>query len=172
MLIVGERAPLFSAINQNGDHFDLITRKEKGFTVLYFYPKAGTPGCTKQACAFRDAIQKIRSQQAEVYGISADSVADLKKFHTKQNLTFDLLADPDGRVIELFGAKAPLLNMARRWTFILDSELNIRWIERDVDPLLDAQRVADQIKLLREKKDSAKIEKSDPSHISATQGKS
>ena len=149
MLKAGDMAPLFSTPNQDGVIFDLASRKGHGFTVLYFYPKAGTPGCTKQACAFRDSIKLIRDLGAEVYGISGDSPTALKKFKTEHKLPFDLLADPDASVIEEYGAKAPLLKMAKRWTFILDSDLKIRQIDRDVDPLLDASKVAEEIKKLQ-----------------------
>ncbi|MBC7371215.1 MAG: peroxiredoxin, partial [Bdellovibrionaceae bacterium] len=74
-LKVNEAAPVFTAKTQENKDFDLNSRKGK-WTVLYFYPKAGTPGCTKQACAFRDNIKKIRAQGADVVGISADTVAE------------------------------------------------------------------------------------------------
>ena len=152
MLKAGDQAPLFSAANQDGVLFDLASRKGEGYTVLYFYPKAGTPGCTKQACAFRDSIKAIKDLGAAVYGISGDTTEQLKKFHTEHRLPFDLLADPDAKVIELYGAKAPLLKMAKRWTFILDPDLKIRWVERDVDPMLDAAKVAGEIKALKGQK--------------------
>ena len=72
-LKLNDAAPTFTAQAQDNTTFDLANRKGK-WTVLYFYPKAGTPGCTKQACAFRDSINKIRDQGADVYGISADTV--------------------------------------------------------------------------------------------------
>src|SRR5690349_11693880 len=80
---VGEKAPEFSLETQDGKTFTLADRKDQGWTVLYFYPKASTPGCTDQACAFRDSIKVIRKENAEVYGISADNVADQKEFHDK-----------------------------------------------------------------------------------------
>ncbi|MCB0352744.1 MAG: peroxiredoxin [Bdellovibrionales bacterium] len=148
-LKVGDSAPAFSADNQNGERFDLNSRKGAGWTVLFFYPKAGTPGCTKEACAFRDSIEKIRALGAEVYGISSDSIEGQKSFHTKHHLTFDLLADPDLEVINKFEAKMPVISIAKRWTFILDPDLKIRSIEKDVDPMLDAGRVAQTIRELQ-----------------------
>jgi peroxiredoxin Q/BCP len=147
-LKIGDSAPLFKSKTQNNSEFDLSSRKGH-WTVLYFYPKAGTPGCTKQACAFRDNIEKIRKQGAEVYGISADTVADQAKFHEEHHLIFTLLADPDDQVVNLYGSKMPLLKMSKRWTFILDPELKIRAIEKDVDPALDAENVAAQIATLK-----------------------
>jgi peroxiredoxin Q/BCP len=147
-LQAGQPAPLFTAKTQDGADFDLASRKGQ-WTVLYFFPKAGTPGCTKQACAFRDNITLIRDQDAEVFGISTDTVESQAAFRKEQQLPFTLLADPDGVVTEKYGAKMPLLTMAKRWTFIIDPTLTIQLVERDVDPAMDAQRVAGEIARLR-----------------------
>ena len=147
---IGSPAPQFTLKNQNGADFSLASRKDAGWTVLYFYPKAETPGCTKQACAFRDSIKRIRALKAEVYGISTDTVEEQAAFHKHHKLQFDLLADPDGAVVAQYSGKIPLLGMAKRRTFILDPELNIRAIKKDVDPALDAQQVADELKALQE----------------------
>jgi len=144
----GDAAPLFTAKTQSGEVFDLASRKGR-WTVLFFYPKAGTPGCTKQVCAFRDSVKTIRGEGAEVYGISADTVEDQAAFHQEHQLAFTLLADPDGTVIEAYGAKMPILNMSKRWRFIIDPELTIRQVEHDVDPAADAQRVAKEIARLK-----------------------
>lgn len=145
----GDPAPLFTLKTQAGESFDLASRKGQ-WTVLFFYPKAGTPGCTKQACAFRDAIKAIREEGAEVFGISMDTVEDQAAFHAEHRLGFALLSDPDGRVVKAYGAKMPVLTMARRWTFIIDPDLKIRQVERDVDPALDAKRVASEIARLKQ----------------------
>lgn len=145
---VGQAAPLFSAQTQTGESFDLKSRKGS-WTILYFYPKADTPGCTKQACTLRDHIDEIRAQGADVFGISADSVADQAAFHKKHRLNFTLIADPEGRVVELYGAKMPLLKMSKRWTFIVDPELQVRDIIRDVDPVRDSLRLAELISKLK-----------------------
>lgn len=150
-LKVGDAAPLFKAKTDQGSEFDLNTRKGQ-WTVLYFYPKAETPGCTKQACAFRDSIKKIRDQKADVFGISADSVADQAQFREKHHLNFTLLADADLKVIELYGTKMPALSMSKRWTFVLDPELKIRAVDKDVDPVKDAEKVAKIISDLKTKK--------------------
>ena len=147
-LKLNDTAPTFSAQAQDNTTFDLASRKGK-WTVLYFYPKAGTPGCTKQACAFRDSINKIRDQGADVFGISADTVEAQAGFHKEHHLNFNLLADPDAKVIKLYGAKMMLLNMSNRWTFILDPDLKIKNILKDVDPVLDADRVAKEISNLK-----------------------
>lgn len=148
-LRVGQASPNFTLKAQDGKTFELASRKGQGWTVLYFFPKAGTPGCTTQACAFRDAIDIIRKQNAEVYGISTDDVADLAGFHSEHKLRFDLLSDAEGTVTNAYGVKMPLLNLSKRWTFIIDPNLIIRGIDDDVDPALDAHRVANQLEVLK-----------------------
>lgn len=141
-------APLFKVKNQAGVEFDLASRKGK-WTILYFYPKAGTPGCTKQACAFRDSIKKIRDLGAEVYGISTDTISDQAKFHKEHHLSFDLLADSDAKVTELYGAKMPVVKVSKRWTFIIDPQLKIKNVLKDVDPAMDPDRVVTELKKLQ-----------------------
>lgn len=147
-LKVGDQAPQFQVKDQAGGDFKLENRKGK-WTVLFFYPKAGTPGCTKQACAFRDNIKKITEQNAEVFGISADTVEAQAKFHKEHRLNFTLLADSDSKVIKAYGSKMPVLSMSKRWTFIIDPELKIRLIEKDVDPVLDSLRTAEKLTALQ-----------------------
>lgn len=143
-------APLFETKTQA--NVDFAMKNQKGrWTVLYFYPKAETPGCTKQACAFRDNITKITSLSADVYGISTDTVDAQAAFHKKHSLNFTLLADPDAKITTLYGSKMPVMSMSKRWTFIIDPELKIRSINKDVDPVKDAQQVADTLKDLQKK---------------------
>lgn len=149
-LKVNDPAPVFTSKTQEGKDFDLKSRKGK-WTVLYFYPKAETPGCTKQACAFRDSIDKIRAQGADVFGISADTVEAQAEFHKNHNLNFTLLADPEDQVINLYGSKMPVMKMSNRWTFLIDPELKIKSINKDVDPVVDSQKVADLIADLKKK---------------------
>lgn len=144
---VGEEAPLFTTTTHQGETFQLADRKGQ-YTVLFFYPKADTPGCTKQACAFRDNLGKIRELGAEVFGISADTVEKQKAFHEKHKLGFTLLADPQAEIIRAFGTKMPGLKLSKRWTFIIDPHLKIAAIEKNVDPVLDAQKVAEKIQQL------------------------
>jgi len=105
-LKLGDRAPAIQLKTDEGAGFDLNARKGQ-WTVLYFYPKADTPGCTKQACAFRDNISQIRRLGAEIFGISADTVESLKKFKKKHSLNFVLLADPGLDAISAYGTKMP-----------------------------------------------------------------
>lgn len=150
-LLLNSPAPLFKSKTHEGKEFDLSSRKGQ-WTVLFFYPKAETPGCTKQACAFRDSIKVIRDQGGDVFGISADTVEAQAKFHKNHNLNFTLIADPQSEVIKLYGTKMPLVGLSKRWTFVLDPELKIRAIEKDVDPAKDAEKVAAIIKGLKSSK--------------------
>jgi peroxiredoxin Q/BCP len=147
-LKVGDNAPIFSLKTHDNKDFKLSDRKGK-WTVLYFYPKAETPGCTKQACAFRDSIKLIQDLNADVFGVSSDSVEDIAKFRKKENLNFTLLSDSEGEVIEKFGAKMTLMKMAKRWTYIIDSDLKVRHIEKNVDPVADVINTAKKIKELQ-----------------------
>lgn len=103
MLQVGEMAPAFTLKSDEGQEVSLSDFRGRK-VVVYFYPKADTPGCTKQACAVRDVYPQITAQDAVVIGISPDEPADLVKFRQKYNLPFILLSDPDHRVAEAYGA--------------------------------------------------------------------
>ena len=140
-LKVGDSAKPFKLFTQEGKKFELSSRKGS-WTVLYFFPKAETPGCTKQACSFRDNIKKIRELKAEVYGISVNTVKDQEAFAKAHSLNFILLADVQAKVTSDYGSKMPILSMSKRWTFIIDPNLIIRDIAKDVDPITDAARVA------------------------------
>ena len=99
----GDTAPNFNLVDQNGKHVKLADFKGKK-VLLYFYPKANTSGCTKQACNVRDARSELKEIGVMVLGISPDGAEAQKKFDTKHSLQFPLLSDPDHRVAELFGA--------------------------------------------------------------------
>ena len=143
----GAAAPVLRAKTFEGKPFDLAERKGK-WTVVYFYPKADTPGCTKQACTFRDSIEAIRAQGAEVFGVSADDVDAVKAFHEKYHLNFPLLADPKAEAIYAWGVKRTGVSMAKRWTFVVDPALKVRKVFQDVDPVADAKNVAEALKAM------------------------
>ena len=98
---VGQKAPEFSVVDDSGKTVKLSDFKGKK-VVLYFYPKDDTPGCTKEACNFRDGITEIKKQGAVVLGVSADSAESHKKFKTKFDLNFQLLADTDKKIVESY----------------------------------------------------------------------
>ena len=98
---VGESAPSFSLLNQNGERVELKDFKGRDL-VIYFYPRADTPGCTTEACGFRDDWAEFEEENIGVVGISDDPVAKVAKFHSKYNLPFDLLSDEGGKVGEMY----------------------------------------------------------------------
>jgi peroxiredoxin Q/BCP len=99
---VGDKAPAFKLPASTGETVDLAKLKGKT-VVLYFYPRADTPGCTKEACGFRDAIASYKKLDVPVFGVSPDPVEDVKKFADKFKLNFPLLADADHAVAEKYG---------------------------------------------------------------------
>ena len=127
-LTVGDQAPSFSLMNQRGELVSLEQFKGNSNVVVYFYPKAMTPGCTAQACGIRDSSLKFAEFNTEVLGISPDSVDRLVKFEDKQELNFTLLSDEDHSVIDSFGAWDLKKFMGRefmgvlRSTFVIDME--------------------------------------------------
>ena len=157
-LKVNDKAPTFTAKLQSGNDFNLESQKGK-WTVLYFFPKSDTPGCTKQACAFRDNIKKITALGTDVYGVSMDTVEEQAAFHKKHGLKFSLISDKAGKITQAYGAKMPLMKMAKRWTFILDDQLVVRKVDHDVDPVTDAVKVAEFIANAQKKKTETKIKK-------------
>lgn len=102
MLKVGDKAPAFSSKNQDGESVKLSDFKGKKL-VLYFYPKDDTPGCTKEACSFRDADQIYADKGIKVLGVSTDDEKSHQKFISKFQLPFDLLADTEKKIVEAYG---------------------------------------------------------------------
>jgi len=102
MLDVGDKAPDFKLKNEEGDEVALTDFKGKT-VVLYFYPKDDTPGCTKEACGFRDSEKKFKSKNAVIVGVSADGEASHVKFKEKYGLPFHLLSDPEKKMIQAYG---------------------------------------------------------------------
>ncbi len=100
---VGSAIPHFILTDQNGNEFDIKSVLGKKYLVIYFYPKNDSPGCTKEACSFRDQYEVFRKADAEIIGISSDSVESHKRFAEKHNLTYTLLSDEGNRVRKLFG---------------------------------------------------------------------
>ncbi|MGC8628905.1 MAG: peroxiredoxin [Candidatus Micrarchaeia archaeon] len=103
MLKERDKAPDFNLLGNDGKMHSLSEFKEK-YLVLYFYPKDGTPGCTREACAFRDANAAISKKGAKIAGISKDAIDLHEKFATKNKLNFLLLSDPESKVIKAYGA--------------------------------------------------------------------
>jgi len=152
LLSEGTRAPDFTLKNYDGTDVTLSQELKKGHIVLYFYPKDSTPGCTKQACSFRDLAEEFRLAGATIFGINTDSVESHKKFHEKQKLTFSLLADPEGEVTKTYGASG-LFNFARRVTFLIDSEGTIRKVYPNVDISSHAAELLQEVRKLNKEKE-------------------
>ena len=147
-LKVGDKAPNFSLQDQNNITHTL-SDYEGQWVVLYFYPKDDTPGCTTQACDFRDAVKRIIASKSVVFGLSLDSVASHKLFAEKYNLPFSLLADEKGEVSKLYDSLHKLLGYAKRNTFIVDPEGNIAKIYLSVDPKTHSQMVLSDLESLQ-----------------------
>ncbi|MEM3972262.1 MAG: peroxiredoxin [Saccharolobus sp.] len=126
MLKVGDKAPIFDAVADNGERISLADFIGKHNIVLYFYPKDDTPGCTREACSFRDNWNILKDYDVVVIGVSSDDINSHKKFKEKYNLPFILVSDPDKKIRELYGAKGFIL--PSRITFVIDKNGIIRHI--------------------------------------------
>ena len=134
-LASGSPAPDFRLLDQYGKPHSLADYRGR-WVVLYFYPKDDTPGCTKEACAFRDDIRQLQQMQVALLGVSLDSVDSHRGFAKKYSLPFPLLADPGGEVAGAYGALWSLgpIRFARRHSFIIDPQGRIARIYRAVTP--------------------------------------
>lgn len=151
MLTVGSPVPDFELLNQDGEKVRLSDFRGKK-VILFAYPKAGTPGCTNQACGFQDELPEIEESNAVVLGISPDSPASQKKWHDNKKLTYDLLSDPDHKVLEEWGAwnkKTMFGNTflgVIRSHWVIDEEGNLLDIQLKVSP---KDSVAKAVKALK-----------------------
>jgi thioredoxin-dependent peroxiredoxin len=116
---VGDKAPLVSGRDQDGNEWSLSGLVGKKIVLLYFYPKDDTPGCTKEACGFRDQIADLGKENVQVVGISFDSSESHRSFISKHRLNFPLIADTDGKIADAYGARMPGKAMARRVSFLI-----------------------------------------------------
>ena len=124
---VGDKVPTFTLLDQNGNSVTVNDAQGKPM-VIYFYPKDDTPGCTKQACQFRDQYERFLEFEALVIGISSDNVASHKKFAEEFNLPFTLLSDTKKDVRKLFGVPKSLLLLPGRVTYIIDRNGVVQYI--------------------------------------------
>lgn len=148
---VGQPAPAFKLKDQDGKVHDLADYKGK-WVALYFYPKDDTPGCTTQACGFRDNIFAFNKEGAVIVGISVDDVASHKEFAEKHGLPFTLLADSDKAVAKRYGVLKTymgVMEMARRDTFLIDPDGRIAKHYESVDPDGHSKVVLEDIKALK-----------------------
>jgi thioredoxin-dependent peroxiredoxin len=124
----GDRAPEFTAQAHDGRQVALADFRNKNVVVLYFYPRDETPGCTKQACAFRDAYEQFTEAGAVVIGVSSDSLQRHQAFASGHQLPFLLLTDTDGSLRKAFGVPTTLGLLPGRVTYVIDREGIVRHV--------------------------------------------
>jgi len=134
-LDVGKPAPEFELPDQQGQLHSLEDYRDQ-WVVLYFYPKDETPGCTTEACEFRDNIFAYRELNAQILGVSLDDVESHRKFAENHDLPFPLLADTEGSTADAYGVKTKMMGwtVAKRQTFLIDPDGNIARHYEKVDP--------------------------------------
>ena len=151
MLATGDAAPDFTLPDQNGEATTLSALRGRS-VVLYFYPKASTPGCTTQACGVRDHLPAYEEANAVVLGVSPDPVKKVKKFHDDEGLNFTLLADEDHAVAEEYGVWAEKSMYGRtywgvvRSTFVIDGDGVVRHVIPKVTPKTHDEQVLAALK--------------------------
>ena len=136
---INDKAPDFTSVDQNGEKIGLKDYKGQ-WVVLYFYPRADTPGCTIEACSFRDSFKQVENLGAVVLGVSPDTAKDQKKFVDKFDLPFTLVADPDKKICNAFGVMQEknmygkkVMGVART-TFLIGPDGKIKHIFEKVKP--------------------------------------
>ncbi len=148
-LKVGDKAPQkLSAVNQDGKTINLSDSFTKGWTLVYFYPKADTPGCTAQACSLRDAYEVLQEKGIKVFGISRDDAEHQKKFQEKYKLPFILIADTDGKICTAFTVPISSSGTAARQAFLIKDGI-IVWIDRKAST---KEQADDILNFLKEEK--------------------
>lgn len=149
-LEVGDKAPNFILNDQNNESHQL-SDYEGRWVILYFYPKDDTPGCTTQACDFRDAVKRIIASRSVVFGLSLDSVESHKRFSDKNNLPFSLLSDEEGVAAKSYESLNNFMGYksAKRNTFIINPQGFLSKIYLSVDPKTHSQMVLNDLSLLQ-----------------------
>ncbi len=141
-LKVGDKLPEFQLLDQTGNLFKSVDYVGKQAMVVYFYPKDDTPGCTKEACKFRDEFEVFSDLNVKVIGISSDDVSSHKAFAEKYNLPFSLLADTEKKVRKLFGVPAFGAGLIPgRVTYVIDKEGAVKYIFNNMN---DAEKHIDK----------------------------
>lgn len=140
---VGTSAPAFETRDQNGARVRLADLRGHP-VVLFFYPKDGTPGCTQEACAFRDSWQRIQATGAVILGVSRDSVSSHREFAEEHQLPFALLSDESGVIASAYGVNS-FLGMNSRVTCLIDRNGRVARVFADVDPAVHANQVLSAI---------------------------
>src|SRR5580693_2119760 len=141
-LQVGQKAPDFTVLNDKDEKVKLSDFKGQK-VVLYFYPKDSTPGCTKEACSFRDGYSDLQRWGIVLLGCSIDSADNHRAFASKYNLPFPLLLDPGNKIAKAYGADngIPILGLDRRVTYVIGEDGNILKVYPNVDPSAHARQI-------------------------------
>jgi peroxiredoxin Q/BCP len=147
----GDKAPLFTGQDQDGKTFKLKSLIGEKIVLLYFYPKDNTPGCTKEACGFRNRMAGLQQDNVEVIGVSFDSAESHKKFIADNNLNFRLLADTDGKIIDLYDVRVVGRKMARRVSFLIGLDGKIIHVTDSGNPDIHFNEMKDAIAGLKKK---------------------
>jgi peroxiredoxin Q/BCP len=149
LVAVGSPAPEFELPDQTGQLHSLEDYRDQ-WVVLYFYPKDETPGCTTEACEFRDSIFAFREMNTQILGVSFDDVESHFKFAEHHKLPFPLLADTEGKAAEAYGVKTRMFGMtvAKRQTFLIDPAGNIAKHYESVSPASHSEEVLADLKAL------------------------
>lgn len=145
---VGDKAPNFTLPSQSGEPVRLHDRLGKRVVVLYFYPKDNTPGCTAEACAFRDSHEVFTDAGAEVIGISSDSVDRHATFAGRHKLPFTLLSDQGGQVRKSYGVPAVLGLLPGRVTYVIDRGGTVRHVFNSMTNI--NQHINDALEVVRQ----------------------
>ena len=132
-LPLGAAAPALKSVDENGKEVNLDEIFKKGITLVYFYPKADTPGCTKEACALRDKWEDVKKAGVTVLGVSMDTPEAQKAFKEKFKIPFTLLADTEGTVVKAFGVSMIRVGLPTRQSFLV-KEGKIVWHDPEVKP--------------------------------------
>jgi peroxiredoxin Q/BCP len=148
-LKAGDAAPAISGVTETGAKLDFASIYKHGYTLVYFYPKADTPGCTKQGCSLRDAYAELTRKGVTVIGVSHDNVAAQKAFKEKYNLPFTLIADTDSAVVKAFGVpNIPATSLATRQAYLIDKNGRIVWADYKASTEKQAQDVLAELNKL------------------------
>ena len=145
--IIGHPAPPLHLVNQRGEPFDLASYQGRQAVVVYFYPKAGTTGCTAEACRFRDEYEELQDLGAEVVGVSSDSVDALRAFAASNRLPFILLSDEHAEARSAWGVPRDLWLLPGRVTSIIDRDGIVRHVSRSAINM--SKHVTEAIEVLK-----------------------
>lgn len=141
-LKVGTQAPDFTLPSTSGADLSLSKDMAGKPCIVYFYPKDFTPGCTKEACSFRDAFSEFKGLDIDVFGISRDDIPSHQKFKAEYDLPFDLLSDKSGEVCKSYKSLIPFVGVPKRITYLLDKEHKIAAV---YDSMFDANGHIEQM---------------------------